>query len=92
MPLLMCPNCSVSTQQVRRFDVELDMCPQCRGVWLDRGEVEKMLGFERANLDPTHRDHERHEPRRDHRPEYRDDDHDHHRRRKKRFDIFDLFD
>jgi Zn-finger nucleic acid-binding protein len=30
-------------QSVSRAGVELDMCPQCRGVWLDRGELEKIL-------------------------------------------------
>ena len=44
MPLLLCPNCNVSMQNVNRAGVELDMCPTCRGVWLDRGELEKILG------------------------------------------------
>ena len=44
MPLLMCPNCSTSMQNVSRSGVEIDMCPSCRGVWLDRGELEKLLG------------------------------------------------
>ncbi|WP_332773082.1 TFIIB-type zinc ribbon-containing protein, partial [Phenylobacterium sp.] len=43
MPLLLCPNCNVSMQNVARSGVELDMCPTCRGVWLDRGELEKIL-------------------------------------------------
>lgn len=43
MPLLMCPNCDASMQNVNRGGVELDMCPSCRGVWLDRGELEKLL-------------------------------------------------
>ena len=43
MPLLLCPNCNTSMQAVQRTGVELDMCPQCRGVWLDRGELEKIL-------------------------------------------------
>ncbi|MDP3852083.1 zf-TFIIB domain-containing protein [Phenylobacterium sp.] len=43
MPLLLCPNCNVSMQNVARSGVELDMCPSCRGVWLDRGELEKIL-------------------------------------------------
>ena len=43
MPLLLCPNCNVAMQNVARSGVELDMCPQCRGVWLDRGELEKIL-------------------------------------------------
>jgi uncharacterized protein len=26
-----------------RFGVEIDYCPQCRGVWLDRGELDKII-------------------------------------------------
>ena len=44
MPLLLCPNCNVSMQNVKRSAVELDICPSCRSVWLDRGELEKLLG------------------------------------------------
>jgi uncharacterized protein len=43
VPLLLCPNCNASMQNVSRSGVELDMCSQCRGVWLDRGELEKLL-------------------------------------------------
>jgi Zn-finger nucleic acid-binding protein len=31
-------------QEVTRQDVQLDVCSNCRGVWLDRGELEKLLG------------------------------------------------
>ena len=43
MPLLMCPNCDGSMQAVQRAGVEFDMCPRCRGVWLDRGELDKLI-------------------------------------------------
>ncbi|WP_122466365.1 MULTISPECIES: zf-TFIIB domain-containing protein [Brevundimonas] len=43
MPLLMCPNDSASMTTVERSGVQFDMCPQCRGVWLDRGELEKLM-------------------------------------------------
>lgn len=43
MPLLMCPNCDASMQAVQRASVEFDMCPRCRGVWLDRGELDKII-------------------------------------------------
>ena len=43
MPLLMCPNCNEGMQEVRRNEVQVDVCPKCRGVWLDRGELEKLL-------------------------------------------------
>jgi hypothetical protein len=31
-------------QTVDRSGVQFDMCPTCRGVWLDRGELEKLMG------------------------------------------------
>ena len=105
MPLLMCPNCDGSMQAVQRAGVEFDMCPKCRGVWLDRGELEKLMAFEREDVagqaappprqqapypaPPPHYD----APRR-----YKDDDDDRHRygqsghHKKKRFDLFDIFD
>ena len=50
MPLLLCPNCNTSMQNVNRSGVELDMCPSCRGVWLDRGELEKILADAREQV------------------------------------------
>lgn len=43
MPLLMCPNDNSSMQTLERSGVQFDMCPTCRGVWLDRGELEKLM-------------------------------------------------
>ncbi|MFN7127823.1 MAG: zf-TFIIB domain-containing protein [Brevundimonas sp.] len=43
MPLLMCPNDNSSMQTLDRDGVQFDMCPTCRGVWLDRGELEKLM-------------------------------------------------
>lgn len=43
MPLLMCPNDNAAMQTVERAGVQFDMCPTCRGVWLDRGELEKLM-------------------------------------------------
>jgi len=47
MPLLLCPNDNSQMQSVSRSGVEFDMCPTCRGVWLDRGELEKLMGVAR---------------------------------------------
>lgn len=38
-----CPNCNVDLQMTERQNVEIDYCPQCRGVWLDRGELDKII-------------------------------------------------
>jgi Zn-finger nucleic acid-binding protein len=35
-------------QALNRNSVEFDMCPTCRGVWLDRGELEKIIESARA--------------------------------------------
>ena len=43
MPLLMCPNDNAPMQTLDRNGVQFDMCPNCRGVWLDRGELEKLM-------------------------------------------------
>ena len=39
-----CPGCTdVSLVMTERQSVEIDYCPQCRGVWLDRGELDKLI-------------------------------------------------
>src|SRR5262245_12124015 len=39
-----CPTCpDASRSMTERQGVEIDYCPQCRGVWLDRGELDKLL-------------------------------------------------
>ncbi|HKT98415.1 MAG TPA: zf-TFIIB domain-containing protein [Paraburkholderia sp.] len=39
-----CPNCPDTTLAIsERQGVELDYCPQCRGVWLDRGKLDKLI-------------------------------------------------
>jgi Zn-finger nucleic acid-binding protein len=44
-----CPVCSVELKMMDRQRVEIDYCPKCRGVWLDRGELDKiMIAFIRA--------------------------------------------
>ncbi|AFV01800.1 hypothetical protein UNSWDHB_1066 [Dehalobacter sp. UNSWDHB] len=38
-----CPVCHVNLQMTERKGVEIDYCPQCRGIWLDRGELDKII-------------------------------------------------
>ncbi|OQW87440.1 MAG: hypothetical protein BWK72_12925 [Rhodoferax ferrireducens] len=39
-----CPNCpDTSLVMADRQGVEIDYCPACRGIWLDRGELDKLL-------------------------------------------------
>jgi hypothetical protein len=38
-----CPKCEVTLVMSDRQGVEIDYCPQCRGIWLDRGEIDKII-------------------------------------------------
>ena len=40
---MLCPACQVDLQMTERQGVEIDYCPKCRGVWLDRGELDKII-------------------------------------------------
>lgn len=41
---MVCPVCSnVELKLAERQGVEIDYCPKCRGVWLDRGELDKII-------------------------------------------------
>ena len=40
---MLCPVCKVGLVMSDRQGIEIDYCPQCRGVWLDRGELDKII-------------------------------------------------
>lgn len=106
MPLLMCPNDNAPMQTLDRYGVQFDMCPTCRGVWLDRGELEKLMesatddGRTSAQAMPQqtapqapwgqHRPQEPYRTRDDDHRRYKDDER--YYKKKKRLDIFDIFD
>jgi len=60
-----CPIDNTDLTMADRQGIEIDYCPKCRGVWLDRGELDKII--ERSSDDrPSQREVER--------PRYKDDD------------------
>ncbi|MNL33188.1 hypothetical protein D3C87_1550830 [compost metagenome] len=40
-----CPNCNETLLMTERHQVEIDYCPICRGVWLDKGELDKLISY-----------------------------------------------
>lgn len=47
---MMCPHCSKHTLEERERDgITLDICQECRGIWMDRGELERLIS--KANQD-----------------------------------------
>lgn len=45
MSALQCPVCRGDFREVLKEGILIDVCTQCRGVWLDRGELEKLLSL-----------------------------------------------
>lgn len=90
-------------QTIERSGVQFDMCPTCRGVWLDRGELEKLMGAAAQASRPAAATAAPVTPQPAYQPapqawgqpprEPRRDDYGHDpRKRKKRDSIFDIFD
>jgi len=47
-----CPTCKdVNLVMSERQGIEIDYCPECRGIWLDRGELDKII--ERSASEPV---------------------------------------
>ncbi len=40
---MLCPHCRVDLVMSERQRVEIDYCPKCRGIWLDRGELDTII-------------------------------------------------
>lgn len=66
-----CPNCDVALAITDRQGIEIDYCPQCRGVWLDRGELDKLIERSAASVSPPPQGSQQRDRDRD-----RDDDDD----------------
>ncbi|HLP22862.1 MAG TPA: zf-TFIIB domain-containing protein [Microbacteriaceae bacterium] len=50
-----CPTDGSTLVMSERSGVEIDYCPQCRGVWLDRGELDKIVERMLNESVPNHR-------------------------------------
>jgi Zn-finger nucleic acid-binding protein len=92
-----CPRCiSLNLNETVREGVEIDICPECRGVWLDRGELEKIIERSYSHAaEPIysqhHNDHDeyRHQY---HDKHHHDDGYDHSSHHRKKSWLFDIFD
>ncbi len=60
---MLCPIDGSTLLLSERQGIEIDYCPQCRGVWLDRGELDKLI--DRGDDDDDDRDRRRDVDRRD---------------------------
>jgi Zn-finger nucleic acid-binding protein len=49
---MLCPTDKTALVMSDRQGIEIDYCPSCRGIWLDRGELDKILERSAADLVP----------------------------------------
>ena len=47
-----CPTDGTRLEMSERSGIEIDYCPRCRGVWLDRGELDKIIERNERNIRP----------------------------------------
>lgn len=91
-----CPNDQATLLITERSGIELDYCPECRGVWLDRGELDKIIDKSEAPVQSTRaqeaprqdyvREHDEYRQKHD----YRDEKH--YKKKRRESFIGDLFD
>lgn len=93
MPLMTSPIDGMPMRQINRYGVEFDVCPTTGGIWLDKGELEKLIALVKEETYAEAQPHSRTRHRHDHDDhDYDDDD----RRRRhgagRRSRLADLFD
>ncbi|MGR3454828.1 TFIIB-type zinc ribbon-containing protein [Pseudooceanicola sp.] len=97
-----CPVDGAELMMTDRQGVEIDYCPKCRGVWLDRGELDKIIDRSAHEHEaaarrpvpqqpqPAQPQAQHHEPRYD--PRYRDDGRHYYKRKKRKSLLSEIFD
>lgn len=48
-----CPHCNETLLMSERHNIQIDYCPACRGIWLDKGELDKMLEYAAVKTEAT---------------------------------------
>ncbi|MFQ5857003.1 MAG: zf-TFIIB domain-containing protein [Anaerolineae bacterium] len=38
-----CPVCDIRMKEIEKLGILIDICPECKGVWLDRGKLEEIV-------------------------------------------------
>jgi hypothetical protein len=87
-----CPTDGATLQMTDRQGVEIDYCPQCRGVWLDRGELDKIIERSETSAPKAREEQPRYQEERSSHHDDRDRDHGYHKKHKKEGFLGDLFD
>ncbi len=94
---MQCPACNnVNLAMTDRQGIEIDYCPDCRGIWLDRGELDRLIERAEQATPPSRAQSPRHDPARHHddyhrhHDDYRKHDYKHKRRKSLLGELFDF--
>ena len=89
-----CPVCkSIDLVMSDRQGVEIDYCPSCRGVWLDRGELDKIIEKSSAHMSPYSNSQPKYENvQKEHYNKYNNHDNNGYHKKKKESFFSELFD
>ena len=95
---MQCPNDQTTLAMTDRNGIEIDYCPTCQGVWLDKGELDKLISSsENYSIPPQPQNysaptHRREDRRYDERPNDYNSSYNGHKGRKKESFLGELFD
>jgi Zn-finger nucleic acid-binding protein len=87
-----CPICMIPLNITERQGIELDFCPKCRGVWLDRGELDKIIERSTSGIPSRPNTEQRYNDDRDKHYDEHSDKHHGDQHGKRRGFLHDLFD
>lgn len=85
---MVCPNDNTTLAITDRQGVEIDYCPTCRGVWLDRGELDKIIDRSESNIEASPQPRQQYSQQQDYGHSYDS----RHKKRKRESFLGDLFD
>lgn len=87
-----CPNDGTTLVMSERVGVQIDYCPECRGVWLERGVLDRIIEHS-GSRDERRDDHDKHDDHHDrHHEHHEHHDHEHHRHEDDEYDDHDKHD
>jgi len=93
---MLCPHCKTDLKISSREGIEIDYCPSCRGVWLDRGELDKIIERTNQYYEKDYKDYDDFGKSKmkdfDYDSDKRNYEHSKHRKKKSFFDNFFDFD
>lgn len=90
-----CPICKTTNLvMAERQGIEIDYCPQCRGVWLDRGELDKLIERGSESFAGQRGEYQSRDYSNEHRssPDYREPHREGYKKKKREGFLSDLFD